>query len=795
VNDVVSELTPAWVETTDTRYGRVHFPSNDVVLGEAVKAYGEWFEAEVDVFRAFIKEGDTVVDVGANFGMHTLALGSLVGKPGKVYAIEPQPELAALVKENAVGVKVYCAFAGAEPGKVLAIRPNYRKPGSFGSYSMSQYTGAAAQGKGDHYAPVISFDKTLHWLNPSFLKIDCEGEELSVLRGAKRLIARTRPVMYIENDRPGSSPPLVQFLMDLDYRLFWHLAPFFNPNNYRGNKELVPIHRLGYAFMYGQFWFNGVALMMLALPREKSELIPKIPPGLIEVGLFNEHPCSNEDSVQASAELAGLGRLPCLQDDRGVKESTKLAMKARKLTFEGNLDPAKELFKSALELDHDDMNVWSHMGVLQGPGRYDATIACYKRALALTLKAVPAAPKAAIADLCQNIGTNLMRAERYAEVLPFYEKALEIKEGVPDASLLHNWGLLDYNLNSPFEAVKKLEAALAFDTSNIWIKSDLAHAVLKTGDLTRGLKLMDVRWEMPRASFPKSSLWKIGIPQWTGEPIPACANLLIHHEQGNGDTFQFIRYLPRIQEHSGAGRILFAGPRKLKSLLQSQGHLGITEDDYFVWDDAEDLVKVARLAYAHSPLVTAVGYTNPSYETIPFAKGYINAPYKKDDVDLHHGGAKFAIGLVWSPALEVDRGLQRVVPLGQYMPLAEIPGVRLWSLQLGLRTPDALKYGCDLIVSDATVYVEDGQWADTAALIDQLDAVVTVDTAVAHLAGAMGKTTLMLDPYVPCWRWRFGGKPWYASMELFHQTKAGTYEWQEPIAGIVKRVQELVGGT
>jgi FkbM family methyltransferase len=228
--------------TRDCRYGRMTFDSRDKWVGRSLDLYGEYSEPEVDLYRRIVRPGDTVVEVGANIGAHTLPLARLVGTDGGVVAYEPDDEnFKALVQNTqsagrtVLPIKRSCG--NGEDGK-RGVRPSDNPGGT-------EFNGGARLD-----------DSAGKCLN--VLKLDCEGSELSVLKGAEKTITRCRPIIYCENNRAGKSQELIAWLHDHKYRLHQFTPPLYNPNNFRGYRVNV----------FG----NVASIMLLCIPDERYDL-------------------------------------------------------------------------------------------------------------------------------------------------------------------------------------------------------------------------------------------------------------------------------------------------------------------------------------------------------------------------------------------------------------------------------------------------------------------------------------------------------------------------------------------
>jgi FkbM family methyltransferase len=227
--------TPGFNALAKGRYGYVLYNRNDTYVGRAIEKYGEFSELEVNVFRQVCRNGDVVVEVGANIGTHTQAFAQLVGPRGRVHAFEPQrivfQTLCANMALNSIeNVECHHAAVGAEDGFVQVPDIRYDVPTNFGGLDVRQF-------KSGRKVRLVRLDSFLDLPRLGFLKVDVEGMELEVIRGARELIGRHKPVLYVENNKGVHSQSLIELLWSLDYRLFWHLPPLFNPGNFAGDSE------------------------------------------------------------------------------------------------------------------------------------------------------------------------------------------------------------------------------------------------------------------------------------------------------------------------------------------------------------------------------------------------------------------------------------------------------------------------------------------------------------------------------------------------------------------------------
>lgn len=239
------------------------FP-NDVFVGKSLEVYGEWSFEEVLLLAMLLPKASNVVEVGANIGAHTVFIAREVCKAGLVYAFEPRRLLFQMLCANLAlnGVANVWAFqkaVGPEAGAVHEAAIPTEGPRNYGSYALGSLPG------GDEIVEIVSLDDMLETLKPiALMKVDVEGAELAVLAGAKKLIERDRPFLYVENDRPQTSRELISFISELGYKLWWHVVPLFRANNFAQTRQNI---------------FGGVcSVNMLCAPRERKFAINSLRP-------------------------------------------------------------------------------------------------------------------------------------------------------------------------------------------------------------------------------------------------------------------------------------------------------------------------------------------------------------------------------------------------------------------------------------------------------------------------------------------------------------------------------------
>ena len=214
------------------KHGLFIYNPNDSCIGASMDAYGEWCEFEIGLMSKFVKPGDTVIDAGANIGTHTVALSRMVGKDGKVFAFEAQPRiekiLGANIHLNQLGNVFWDnkAVGASERSFVVGDLPPDSQPFNFGAARLAEI-----QAKDGVSIREITIDSFAMDLNVSLIKIDVEGMEADVIRGAAATIAKHKPALYIDHGEQGDDEKLAAALNDIGYVAYWSMGPLFNPLN------------------------------------------------------------------------------------------------------------------------------------------------------------------------------------------------------------------------------------------------------------------------------------------------------------------------------------------------------------------------------------------------------------------------------------------------------------------------------------------------------------------------------------------------------------------------------------
>ena len=403
-------------------------------------------------------------------------------------------------------------------------------------------------------------------------------------------------------------------------------------------------------------------------------------------------------------------------------------------------------------------------------GDLEAARASYREAAALN-------PNYAAAH--SNLGNLLCDLGDPAAALGSYQRAVALEPGLADYHM--NLGNALRDLARLPEAVACYERALALDPTLGDAHWNLATALLVGGDFARGWGEFARRWQTRRLAPHRRGF---AVPEWQGDD-PAGRTILVWAEQGMGDVIQFCRYLPRLKARGARTVLLIDGAwRALATLLGS-------------------LAGVDRLALeladagpfdCHCALLDLPGRFGTELATIPAEVPYLAAGAAREEAwraRLPAGDAP-RVGLVWAGGRHNTRDRLRSLSLDRVRPLLDLPGIAWTGLQVGDGRQDIERTGVPPGFTD--LGPELGDFTDTAAVIGALDLVISVDTAVAHLAGALARPVWLLLPTAPDWRWLLGREdsPWYPTMRLFRQPSAGA--WDAVIARVRDELAALAAG-
>ena len=496
------------------------------------------------------------------------------------------------------------------------------------------------------------------------------------------------------------------------------------------------------------------------LYRRVLQNAPNHPDALHLLGLVNQQKGETaraEELVRRAISLDGrapifhlsLGNVLSAQGKSEAMESFRQALRLEPRLTEAHYNLANELLRT---------------------DRIDESVFHYQEALRI---------KPDFAEGHYNLGKAYEKLDKLAEAEASYRRALERNPHYFDA-----WFNLAISLSDQCkleDAERCYQQALAMRPDHVDSHWNLSLVWLLAGNLKEGWQKYEWRLQQPKYQFlqPRRN-------RWQGEEAPD-KTLLVRAEQGLGDVIQFIRFLPLVKPR--VGRLLFECQPSLTRLFQNFS--GIDQ----IYSRKADLSPPDVPYDMDFPLLSLPGILGVTLDSIPARVPYI-LPEKnrveewKQRIPPDPGQIK--IGIVWAGHVGHKGNSKRSTSLSSWAPLAGIPGVTFFSLQVGEAAGEAQNPPPGMNLLDLTDSIED--FADTAAFISLLDMVISVDTAVAHLAGAMGKPVWTLLPFTPDWRWLLGRKdtPWYPTMRLFRQRVPG--EWKsvfEEMASSLREVSRL----
>lgn len=380
-----------------------------------------------------------------------------------------------------------------------------------------------------------------------------------------------------------------------------------------------------------------------------------------------------------------------------------------------------------------------------------------------------------------NLG-NLYRNEfRFQEAMECYRRVLAASATKQQLAKSLGWhasnnlALCLHETGQTEEAIVLFREALLTDPENPKLHCNLGYALLMAGKLEEGWPEHEWRWKDPK--FPTKPR-NFGCPQWRGEPLNG-ATILLHAEQGLGDTLQFVRYVAEVVARGGKV-ILEVQPRLLRLLSRYPGvHQVLAQGE-----------PVPAFSY-HCPLLSLPLACGTTLESIPSYSSYLPASTSVVRPTRRSPDSPLRVGLAWYGNPENSLDAHRSMPLSELSELGDVANVSFFSLQRNEHGKELAEHDNRIALVD--VCSQDRDLADTAEFIATLDLVITVDTAVAHLAAALGVPAwILLAKRRSDWRWfqNRNDSPWYPSVRLFRQSQPG--EWSDAVRRVKKELVNLV---
>jgi Tfp pilus assembly protein PilF len=440
------------------------------------------------------------------------------------------------------------------------------------------------------------------------------------------------------------------------------------------------------------------------------------------------------------------------------------------LHHQGKLREAEACCREALRLKPGFAEAHNRLGiVLYDQGKLAEAEACFRAALGL---------RSGYADVYNNLGSVLHDQGKLMEAEASYREAVRLN---PEFAEAHsNLGVVLGNQGKQEEVEACYREALRLKPGYAEGHLNLSLHWLRHGDFARGWP--EYEWHrrtkdnLPNALPP---------PTWDGSALNG-QTILLQTEQGTGDAFQFIRYA-RLLKAAGDRVVLQCDPALAPILATCPG--------------IDEVIAAATLlsnAHVTAPLLSLPLLCRTTLETIPAAVPYLAVdPARVDSWRARLADIPgFKVGICWQGNPNLKRDRLRSVPLASFAPLAAVPGVCLVALQRGPGLEQIAQQSETLRIVDLPGRLADSVegWLDTAALIQALDLVIGVDTAVVHLAGALAAPVWVAVPFMPDWRWLLNrdDSPWYPTLRLFRQRSPG--DWPEVFQRIAAALHHLVAG-
>ncbi len=418
----------------------------------------------------------------------------------------------------------------------------------------------------------------------------------------------------------------------------------------------------------------------------------------------------------------------------------------------GKLETATTHLNQAITLKPDFSEAYLNLGVvLKQIGKLESAISYYQQAIKIQPN---------YAEAYNNLGLAWQQQDKLDIAISQYQQAINFNPQNPDFYL--NLGCAFQDKNQIDEAIASYKQAIEINPKFAKAHLNLGTTLLLKGEVGQGFAEYEWRWQTKEINFYLHKL-----PLWDGSDLEG-RNILLCAEQGYGDTIQFIRYAPLVKEKGGY--VTFeCYPALLRLLANFPGIDQIVE-----WRNSGENFDV------YAPLMSLPHILRTSLNTIPAKIPYLWFQEKQNPEKFEL--ETYKIGIVWAGSATRKNDRFRSTSLVNFLSLQDLSGVSLYSLQKQIpeRDIETLK---NSHIQDLSYLLND--FADTAEMITKFDLIITVDTAVAHLAGAMGKQVWVLLSFAPDWRWMLdrNDTPWYSTMRLFRQQKIDDWE------GVFERVK------
>lgn len=445
-------------------------------------------------------------------------------------------------------------------------------------------------------------------------------------------------------------------------------------------------------------------------------------------------------------------------------EAERAFARGVELQRRGDLEQAARAYAEALRHEPGNLRALNNLALtLRTRGLRTAAAACFRRGLAY-------APDDAA--LLGNLGNTLRELGELEQALAVQHRTIAL---APQSAEAHfNLGLTLRDLGHLAEAALCFEQTLRFKPGHPQAAWELTVNRLTEGDYAAGFQELEQRWRLRRAKRPHPE-----IPAWQGEPL-AGKRVLLFNEQPHGDGILFARFAQYLRQ-LGAAQVSVEVERPLARLFWTL--TGV--------DRVLERGEAPPAADYSASLLSLPGLLGLGTEGVA-SPPYLKAPAVGRPPLARPPGTRLAVGFCWAGRPTHPNDRQRSTGLKPFLPLLSRRDVHFVSLQKGPAAAEVAQQGVEALLRDLTAEIDD--FADLAHWMAQLDLVISVDTAVAHLAGALGRPCWLLLPFSADWRWGRVAQstPWYGRMHLFRQPKPG--DWTQPFALVGEALDQVLAG-
>ena len=783
------------IRELDTVYGKMFLPDTDNSQFAWLSVSGTSIEGPyIDKVCSLLKERgcDIAIDIGANFGTWTLALAKVAKN---VMAFEPQWRVADLLAKSAEAngingsLVLFRGALGNRIGETHIPDMDFEHEENFGGLEVEDERFDVP----NISIPISTLDAVVEssrivGRKVSFIKIDIEGGELAALEGAVNTIRRHKPVMFVEAFHYKSDAQKINdFILELGY-VITALGPNFlciptsappPPSAKEHLRTLVEAARVE--------WEAGNAVqaeVLYGIVLQDTDP-PDIPMKRVARGeacvFFGRKNLAQKRTGHAiDYYLMAVNADPLAPDYR-------LELIVKMLVPSGMLEEAHSEAIKLTRIEPNDTRSWRALGIVeQRRGKVEACVEAYDKALEL-------APDSLIAKMDRS--TVACDMADYATLYRLLEPHVDDKDFAGD--VLHNIAMARYRQGYHEEAIEFYEKAIAAKPSELHMTYfNMSLALHSIGRYREGWAAHEHRGQQTIDRGVSIPMNRFVRPRWNHEPAPA--RLHLHREMGDGDAIAMARFVPilvkqgydvRLEINDAMVELMkrsFPQVSVHRRALDYPGAIGIPDFDY------------------HVPMLSFPYLFDLGMDNIPAEMPYIKADKEKGayyrQIDTARGGKR--IGICWSSGIRLydfwlsEYGRRKSMHLDKLSAFLRHASKKhdLFSLQVGPEREQAKDY-CGVLFD---VLPKKPDWDDTAALIDTLDLVITVDTSVAHLAGAMGKPTWIMSQRDGCsWHWmcyRPGASwneksSWYPTVRVFrqHEFNQPNY-WEDVISDITKEL-------